>query len=104
MKKHPDSTEDEIRDITGLHEIAIGGILLFLYNINRVNRTEDENVPTRYSLVDTPKKMVKVKTLDDFTPREMFEHLKKLGYKWKPDSLYHEKVTVERNYVEFDKI
>ena len=39
--------------------------------------------------VNEPKAPVKEKTLDDFTPREIFKHLYKLGYRLKdPKSLY----------------
>ena len=44
------------------------------------------------------------KTLDDYEPRELFEQLKRLGYKWAYHGCWHEKVTVEKNYVEYDKI
>lgn len=44
------------------------------------------------------------KTLDDYEPRELFEQLKRLGYKWAYHGCWHEKVTVEKNFVEYDKI
>lgn len=44
------------------------------------------------------------KTLDDYEPRELFEQLKRLGYKWAHHGCWYEKVTVEKNYVEYDKI
>lgn len=130
LASHPLSSTREIVDALQLEFHSTSGNLTNLYTKGECVRERDEFGVFRYALKDatptqeapidieipsndaesgvcketTPKKLVKVKTLDDFTPREMFEHLKKLGYKWKPDSLYHEKITVERNYVDFDKI
>ena len=106
---HPNVTATEIADAIEEDYYEVGGYLMFEFSRKDsvLRRSIDEKGTIRYTYVpreDEPseKKLVKVKTLDDFTPREMFSHLKKLGYKWKPQTLYHEQVI--RNYVEFENI
>lgn len=108
---HPDTSAQEIASALNVDFYDVGGFLLFAWQSGEYayKRTQDDKGVWRYSwdeerLKAPKKKEAKEKTLDDFTPREMFEHLKKLGYKWNPQALWHEKVTVERNFVEFDKI
>lgn len=110
IKSHPNTSAREIASSLSLDFFTVGGVLLYLWSPDRtagLDRTVDEEGILRYTFtpidpVGEAKKLVKVKTLDDFTPREMFEHLKKLGFKWKPGSMFFEEI--KRTYVEFDKI
>lgn len=110
IQAHPNTSAKEIASSLSLDFFTVGGVLLFLWSPHRtigLERAVDEEGILRYTYtpfdpVEEAKKSLKEKTLDDFTPREMLEHLKKLGYKWKPGSMFFEEI--KRTYVEFDKI
>lgn len=79
------SSVEEVAEVTGVH----------IKNVKLIKNIGDA------ILMDKPKPK-DARPLDKFTPREMFAHLKKLGFKWKPESIYFEEI--KRTYVEFDKI
>jgi len=113
IASHPNSSAEEIAKALNFDYYDVGGALIYAWSPDKIvglDRAVDEEGVLRYTYTpcapttEETRKLVKVKTLDDFTPREMFAHLKNLGYKWSAKALYHEKVTVERNFVDFDKI
>lgn len=71
---------------------SVRSVQLKMYQAGMVNMIRTE---------DAPRNLVKVKTLDDFTPREIIKHLYDLGYRIEGEGRI---VLVKKEYVNLKSI